>query len=233
MVSTSVDSRKLSEELNLKIRLLGQKHAVLDELLLHKSKQTDQAAASYYVDVMNNYGNFFRSVELSLKTSLYVDLHALLGVTINNNDQLIQDKNGRSSIFSLALTTGNKMTYENIISKHEGNIIMISKVRHAIAHATSQDELANLFVPSYISVVKLLNEVAEFVMAIHDEQHGVAGYNEPHRLEINNEYADDTERLIYSISTTSKREKYRKQYLNARKLIHEESRKLLEEDSDT
>lgn len=225
--NNEVDSKKLSEELNLKILLLGQKQAVLDELLLHKSKQTDLEAASYYVGVMNKYGNFFRSVELSLKISLYVELHALLGVTINNNEHLIQDKKGKSSVFALAMATQNKKAYEHIISKHKDNIIMISKVRHAIAHATNLDELASLFVPSFISVVQLLNEIAELVMDIHDNLHGIAGYNQPHTLKIENEYADDTERLIHDISTPPEKDEFRKKYLSARKEIHEKSNELL------
>jgi hypothetical protein len=227
MGTETVNYKKVSEELNLKITLIGQKQAVLDELLLHKSKQTDSVAAKYYVDVMNKYGNFFKAIELSLKSSLYVDLHAMLGVTINNNENLIQDKRGKSSVFALALATDNEAAYQKIIATHKNNIIMISKIRHAIAHATSLEELTNLFVPSYVSVARLLNEVAEFIMTTHDELHDIPGWNKPHTLEIENDFADDTERLINAIASSTNKQEMRERYLAQRKAIHEETIKLM------
>jgi hypothetical protein len=213
---TQEQQKQLSNELNLRIVLLQQRLAVLDELLLHQSRQVDPETASYYVQVLNKYGNFFNAITNSLKSSLYVELLAVLGVKLNRSGQLIADRWATASIYNLALQHDMKDEYVKLVEDYKTGLVLIDDVRHHIAHATKLEELNALYVPGYNHIVELLNRVAEFVMTIHDDLHGIPGLNKPHTLEEENPYADDTESLISAIASSSESKEMRIRYADAK-----------------
>ncbi|HSX30740.1 MAG TPA: hypothetical protein VLE99_02385 [Candidatus Saccharimonadales bacterium] len=216
--------KQLSTELNFKLVLLQQRAAVLDELFLHLSTSVDTETAEYYVQVMNRYGNFFNAIIHSLRTSLYIELLAILGVKLNKNGDVIADRHATASIYNLAILSNREDEYLELVEKHKTDIALVDKIRHHLAHAaTSLDELNKQHVPGHNRVVSLLNGLAGFVMTVRDELHGIPGLNKPYLLEDENPYADDTERLISALALSSRSEEMRAQYIKARSKMRKKS----------
>lgn len=213
------EDMQLSGELNLKLILLQQRLAVLDELLLHRSVGVDRETAAYYASVMDKYGNFFNAVTIALKSSFYVELLAFLGVKLNKNNQIISDQYAIASVYNLATKYNKKKEYLELVIKYEHELCMVDAVRHKIAHATTSKTLYEMQVPNYYSLVKMLNGVGEFIMNLHDQICGIPGRNAPHILNEENPYAKDTERLIHEIAFSSESEYMRAKYANAKMRI--------------
>lgn len=212
---------KLSEELNLRMVLLQQRLAILDEILLHVSTKLDTETARYYSDVLNRYGNFFYSINHALKSSFYVELLAFLGVKLDKNKQIISDRWAQASVYNLAVIANRREAYMKLLARYRDDVVLVDEVRHKIAHATALTELNNLNVPGYDRTVMFLNEVAGFVMEIHDRVHGIPGWNKPHTLDDENVYADDTEGLIHSITSSSRADEMRIRYKDAKQRMRE------------
>lgn len=212
----SIDAKKLSEQLNFKLELLEGRLVVLDEIALHISTAVNEETAKYYSAVLGKYGPFFNTIIPALQLSFYIELHAFLGVKLNKNGEIINDKWATSSVYNLASMHRMSREYMQLVGKYSGEISMIDGVRHKIAHASDRDELNSMLIPGFNRIKAMLNDIASFVMTIHDELHGIPGYNVPHTIEDENAYADHTERLIFDVCSSSRSKEMRERYLQAK-----------------